>query len=78
MENLKEFLNILNKLKLRVASKESPESLDVIVQYSNIPHKEFTAALNKNYDTNKLLKDLRGSVKGHKFNIVISFYSNPK
>ena len=59
----------LKRLRLRVDSTEGPKSVFVDAGVSEIPFKEFTSVLRKNYDVEKMANDLRGKIHGKKFNI---------
>ena len=59
----------LDKLRLRVNTKESPSRIFVSNEDSHIPDEEFTRTLRKQYDVPALLKQLRGRVLSNKLDI---------
>lgn len=60
---------LLKDLKVRVDASQTPSEFFILSGESNITDQEFTRTLKKLYNTEELLKMLRGKITGKKFNI---------
>jgi hypothetical protein len=60
---------LLKDLKVRVDASQSPSEFFILRSESDIPDQEFTRTLKKLYNTEELLKMLRGKITGKKFGL---------
>jgi hypothetical protein len=62
-------LKLLKDLKVRVDASQTPSEFFILRGESDITDQEFTRTLKKLYNTEELLKMMRGKITGKKFNI---------